>query len=58
MGSDMDVVEYAAVKVQYRSVEAIIDFLSKGEDGFYQHAFVEIQAELCYLCKETRDVHK
>jgi len=35
MGYDMDVVEYAAVKVQYSSIVAIIDFLSKGEDGHY-----------------------
>ncbi len=58
MGFDMDVVEYAAVKVDYRSLEAIIEFLSKGDDGFYVHDFVEMQSELCYLCKEVRDVHK
>jgi hypothetical protein len=35
MGYDMDVVEFAAIKVQYRSLEALVDFLTKGYDGLY-----------------------
>ena len=31
MGFEYDVVQFAAVKVQYRSVEAIVDYLSKNE---------------------------
>lgn len=42
MGFDMDVAEYAGVKVNYRSLEAIIEFLSKGDDGLYGHEFVEM----------------
>ena len=40
MGYDMDVVEYAAAKVQYRSLEEVIEFLAKGENGLYNHQFV------------------
>lgn len=58
MGFDMDVAEYAGVKVNYRSLEAIIEFLSKGDDGLYGHEFVEMQSELCYVCKEVRSVHR
>ena len=52
MGFDMDVVEYAAARVGYRSLEEIIEYLSKGEDGMYNHDFVESSGELCYLCHE------
>lgn len=41
MGYDMDVAEYAAVKVNYRSVEDIIEFLGAEENGLYHHDFVE-----------------
>ncbi len=41
MGYDMDVAEYAALKVDFRSVEAVIEFLSKGENGLFMHDFVE-----------------
>ena len=52
MGYDLDVVEYAAVKVGSNSVQAIIEFLSKGENGLFHHEFVPSHGDLCYLCKE------
>jgi hypothetical protein len=54
MGYDLDVVEYAALKVEACTVEAIIEYLSKGEDGLYHHDFKHYQGDLCYLCKEDR----
>ncbi len=41
MELDLDVVEYAAIKVKYQSVEHIVEFLTKGDDGLYNHPFVE-----------------
>ena len=54
----MDVIEYAAAKVQYSSTEAIIRYLSKCDDGFYNHDFVESQGGLCYLCFEEKHLHR
>eukprot|EP00347_Sterkiella_histriomuscorum_P010756 403375042 len=57
MGFDMDIVQYAAVKVQYQSVEAILEFLTKDNDGLYQHDFVEMHGQLCYICQEDISQH-
>ena len=43
MGFDLDVAEYAALKVNHRSVEAVVDYLigKREGDGRYLHEFVE-----------------
>ena len=40
LGFNMDVSEYALHKVRFHSIDRAIDFLSKGEDGYYNHKFI------------------
>ena len=49
-GYDMDVAEYAAIKVKYANIEAVIEYLGKGDEGKYNHKFVKSQSDICYLC--------
>ena len=42
MGFDMDIAEFAAIKVKYENVENAIDFLvGRNEKGLYNHEFIE-----------------
>ena len=54
----MDVAEYAIVKGKNNTIEEAIDFLNKGDDGLYNHDFVESQGLICYLCHEEEILHR
>lgn len=60
MGFDLDVAEFAAVKVNYQSVEAAIEYLvgRNDTDGKFVHEFVEAKEAKCYLCKEPASEHR
>jgi hypothetical protein len=42
MGFDMDVAEFAAIKVNYRAIEEALDYLvGRDNEGYYIHDFIE-----------------
>jgi hypothetical protein len=63
MGFNPEVVEYAAIKVNHRGVEGIIEYLTGRDDvtGLYIHDFVKMPNEeelRCLLCNENVDMHR
>ena len=60
MGFKFEVVEYAAQKVNYSSVEAIIDYITgKDEhDGLFNHDFVNYKHDMCFVCEEDIAHHR
>jgi hypothetical protein len=60
MGFNSEVVEFAAIKVDYRDIEDVIEYLTgKDEiDGLYNHDYFEAQDDLCFLCHESLSLHR
>ena len=57
MGINPDAARLAAAKVEYRSVEAALDYIfGRGElDRLLNHEYVDGPGNLCYLCQEPAD---
>ena len=58
MGVNPDVAKLAAVKVEYRSLEAALDYIfGKSSNGLFSHDYLEGPKDACYLCQEPADRH-
>lgn len=58
MGVNPDVAKLAAVKVEYRSLEAALDYIfAKGHNQLFTHDYVQGPRDVCYLCQEPSDKH-
>jgi hypothetical protein len=52
MDINLDVAQYAASKVQYRSIEEAIEYLVEKDNGLFRHEFFPFTNKKCFLCKE------
>ena len=58
MGFNPEAVEYAAAKVDYQSVDRVIDYITEQDTlGRYTHEFVKGQGDLCFLCLDVVGNH-
>ena len=52
LGFNLEVAEFGAAKVGYRSIEEAVGYLPDKDDvtGFYVHEYVPFKNEECYIC--------
>lgn len=52
MGFNLDVAEFGAAKVNYRSVDAALGYLTDKDEvnNLYVHEFVPFGDDLCFIC--------
>ena len=60
LGFNLEVAEFGAAKVGYRSIEEAVGYLTDKDDvtGFYVHEYVPFKNEECYICQRPQSEHR
>ena len=60
LGFNLEVAEFGAVKVNYRSVEDAVGYLTDKDDvtGRYVHEFIRYKDDECYICQGPQKDHR
>ena len=59
LGFNLEVAEFGAAKVGYRSIEQAVGYLTDKDDvsGLYVHEYVPFKNEECYICQGPQSEH-
>ncbi len=59
LGFNLEVAEFGAAKVCYRSIEEAVGYLTDKDDvsGLYVHEYVPFKNEECYICQGPQSEH-